>query len=963
MTVEAALSDTKRALLERLRQGRGVVDAIPRLPDGTALRASSAQERLYFMQQLNPDSAAYCMHQALLVEGPLDLERLAQALELVITRHDVLQSGFRSEQGQLFLQPAQPARLEQLDLSTAPAETRSQALSEQARAHAASLFDLEHGPLLRLTAVKLDAQRHALLFAIHHSISDEWSNALFWKELGSAYSALVAGRPMPVQPAIRYADYAAWQRQQFSGARAERQLSYWKDVLAGQLPMLQLPLDHQRPAIQSYTGAIARRSLSQTTSRAVLTMAQSAGTTPFVIALAAYVALLSRYTGQQDILVGTPVANRSRPETSGLMGLFLNTLVLRARLESTTSFGELIQQMRERVLAALEHQELPFERLVEELQPARDPSQHVLFQTMLVWNSDPEPRFDIGGLKSSVLPVDGAVSKFDLTLFASEQHGLLDISVEYNTDLFEAATIERLLGHYETLLAHGLDKPDTALALLPLLGQAEQSVLLKEWNPPPAKQPVEQRIQALFEYQAERQPDTTALVWKHTSLSYAELERQANQLAHVLRSWGIGPNRAVALFLERSPELIIAILAVLKAGGAYLPLDPDYPAERLAFVLTDTAAPLILTQASLRARLPDTQAQIVALDQSDHALQQEALQRPEATGGPDDYAYIIYTSGSTGRPKGVPVTQRQLLYSTHARLSYYAAADQRFLLLSSASFDSSVAGIFGTLCAGGTLCLPAQREEQDIARLAALIEEYAISDTLCLPSLYQLLLEYADPVQLRSLKRVIVAGEACSPFLARMHAAVLPHVALYNEYGPTEGTVWATVHRLGAEEPGPVPIGKPAAHAQVYVLDARQQLMPIGVAGELYLGGAGLVDGYLHRPELTAERFVELELGPGLCLRLYRTGDMARWLPNGTLQFLGRIDQQLKIRGYRIEPGEIEQLLEADPDVQQAVVLAWQPEAAVLDDQELLEALGTMPLEQALHLLDLVSALTHEEHT
>ncbi len=959
MSQQETLSDTKRALLERLRQGRGLSDIIPRLSEQAARRASFGQERLWFMQQLAPNSVAYSMHQALRIDGVLNMELLAQAFQQLIASHDVLQHGFRNENGQLFMHAVMPAQLELLDLSTLAAEHQELALTEHAQAHAASSFNLEHGPLLRLTAVRLSSQRHALLFAIHHIISDEWSNTLFWKELGTVYTALSQARPIPNTATLQYADYAAWQRQQLSELHSNRQLDYWRAMLAGPLPSLNLPIDHQRPAVQSYHGAIARHMLSPQRTQAILDLAQSCASTAFVVILAAYAALLSRYTGQQDILIGTPVANRSRPEISNVLGLFINTIVLRANLEADTSFLSLLQQMRERVLGALEHQDLPFERLVEELQPRRDPSQHVLFQTMLVWNSDPDPRFVADGIQSTVLEIDGSVAKFDLTLFALEEAGVLKLSAEYNTDLFEHGTIERLLKHFDILLSHALAQPERPIALLPLLDDTERALVLHSWNNHEANnvKPGEHAIQQLFEDWVEQSPYAQAVLWGSTALTYAKLEAYANQLAHALRHQGVGPNVPVLLCLERSPELIIAILAVLKAGGMYVPLDPGYPAERIAFVIDDVGAALILSQPDLSEQLPLSNAHIMLLDADMSAFSSYSQERPQLLNKPDDYAYIIYTSGSTGRPKGVPVTHAQLLYSTYARLGYYAAEQQHFLLLSSAAFDSSIAGIFGTLCAGGSLCLPAQREERDVGRVAALIQHYAISDTLCLPSLYQLILEYSTDTQLSSLRRVIVAGESCPAALVQLHMQRLPEVALYNEYGPTEGTVWASVHRIQADDPIPVPIGKPIVHATIYLLDARQQPVPIGILGELYVGGAGVVDGYYNRPDLTAERFVELELQAGMRQRLYRTGDLARWLPNGTLQFFGRIDQQIKIRGFRIEPGEIEQILQDQAGIQQALVLAWQLDKPVLSDEELLQALQTMNIHEALALLDAVSAL------
>jgi amino acid adenylation domain-containing protein len=956
MTIPTAvpLSDTKRALLERLRQGRGVAETIVQQPPGSPQLASFGQERFWFIEQLNPASSAYTMHQALLLEGPLDAEHIAQAFRIVCERQHVLQSRFSYQNGQLALAAAAMPILEQLDLQHIAAESQQSALHEHATAHAASYFDIERGPLVRCTLVKLASQRHAILFAIHHIISDEWSNGIFWKELAAAYLHLASGIALPAGSPIQYPDYAAWQRIRFDGARADHQRDYWLELLAGDLPTLQLPTDRARPPRIRYDGAFLRRKLSAECSQALLRYAQAAGTTPFVVVLAAYAALLSRYTGQYDLILGTPVANRNRTETNNLIGLFLNSVVIRAQFEAATSFHELVQHLRGRVLGALEHQDLPFERLVEELQPQRDPSQHVLFQTMVVWNSDPEPHLAIPGIHSSILAVDGAVAKFDLTLFGGEYAGAVELAAEYRSDLFDPATIERLLQHLETLLTHGLAQPQLAVARIPILATAEQNLMMHTWNPPSPFVPMAQSIQQHIEALAQTTPMAVAVAWDGGALCYAELDQQANRLAHVLRAAGVTAGVAVGLCFERSAAFVVAMLAVLKAGGAYVPLDPAYPAERLAWIIAEIQAPVVVCHRQLAAALPLGSAQLIDLDAIEPLLMQQSAEQPVPLAGLDDNAYIIYTSGSTGRPKGVPVTHRQLLASTQTRLNYYTGHRQHFLLLSSVSFDSSVAGIYGALCGGGTLCLPAQREEQDIGRIAELIALHNVTDTLCLPSLYQLLLEYADDQQLRSLRTVIVAGEACLPALAQLHAERLPQATLYNEYGPTEGTVWATVHQITTAGTEIVPIGKPIAHMRAYILDSQRQLQPIGIPGELYLAGDGLVDGYYQRPDLTAERFVQIELEPGQPQRMYRTGDLARWLADGTIAFLGRADQQLKIRGFRIEPGEIEQVLLAYPGVQQAVVLAWQAAAPQVDDGTLITLLEALPADEALRLLDVV---------
>jgi amino acid adenylation domain-containing protein len=944
----SGLSEAKRAVLDRLLAGERPGPMVsrrvgPRPPDEPA-RLSYAQERLWFLAQLNPASTAYTMHHAFRVRGPLHLTALEQALNTVVARHEILRTTFTPDGPEVVqtIQPELRLRIPLIDLSNLPTDERAAHVEQHLAAAARYHFDLSSGPLVALSALRLAVGEHILLVSLHHIVSDEWSNGVLWRELAAAYQACEERHPpnLPELP-FQYADYAYWQRRWLDEDVLRRQLSYWTEKLRGGLPLLQLPTDQPRPAVQSFRGAMRTATMESATARALEELALQAGATPFMLLVAAFIALLYRYTGQGDVAVGTPIANRNRPEVRDLIGLFLNTLVLRVDVSDDPPFLELVNRVRDASLGAFAHADLPFERLVDELKPVRDLSYNPLFQVMFVYQDGLDPTFKLPGLDIAPIFVDGGVAKFDLTLFAVRTGEGLQLALEYATDLFELTTIERMLGHLQVLLQGIAADPGTRLSLLPLLTETEHHQLLVEWNQAAAAFPSEQCIHHLFEACADQTPNAAAVLYDRQQLTYAELEGRSNRLAHYLRALGVRPGDNVALCVERSPEMIVGILGILKAGAAYVPLDPSYPRDRLTFVLEETAAPVVLTQRSLENVLPASISGRVLLDGDWSAIADFPETRPDVAVGPEHWAYVIYTSGSTGTPKGVPITHRGLVHSTVARFMYYPRAVGRFLLLSSFAFDSSVAGIFWSLCQGGALVLPLQKQEQDVHAIAALIARHAVTHTLCLPSLYALLLRYADPQQLSSLHTVIVAGEACPAELVRRHYAALPGATLYNEYGPTEGTVWATVYAVPPDFAGQlVPIGRPIPNAQAYILDAHRQPVPVGVLGELYIGGPGIAPGYLNSPALTADRFLDHPYQPGE--RLYRTGDLVRYLPDGTIEFRGRVDHQVKVRGYRVELDEIEAVLLQHAAVAQALVIAGSHHAAsATPDSDDLDALAT----------------------
>ena len=914
---KAKLSAARRALLEKRLRGETAVSpaiaTISQRPFSGPAPLSHAQERLWFMHQLDPESTAYNMHEAWQLRGPLDVDRLQSAFAQIVQRHETLRTTFHADNGQPMqtIQPQMPVTLAQIDLrSVAQPLAEARRLAEEA---AKRPFNLETGPLFYLTLVRLAENHHWLLLTLHHIIADEWSNDILWQELAHFY----ANPTQPLAPLpIQYADFAHWQTTWLQEGELNKQLAYWKTQLNGRLPILQLPTDHPRPARHSNAGAFFTQTLSADLTSQLKTIGQQAGATPFMTLLAAFTVLLHRYSRQTDILVGTPIANRSRAETKHVIGMFLNTLVMRTQVDDNPPFTTLLDRVRQTALDAYSHQDLPFETVVKTLQPQRDLSHNPLFQAMFVYQNSADSARSLPGLTLDHVPVDGGVSKFDLTLFVSERDGQLEAALEYSTDLFTAATIKRMLTHWEMLLHSIVADPSRPIAQLNLLPEAERQLVTSEWNQTAIDYPKDKTVHQLFEAIVAESGTKTAVRTTDHALTYTQLNERANQLAHHLIAQGVQPDDIVGLCVERSVEMAVGILAILKAGAAYLPLDPGYPADRLAFMLTDAHVKFTIHHSPFTIH-HSTQTIDLAQDVSGYPTT-----NPQTAVSPHNLAYVIYTSGSTGQPKGVLVTHQNLVHSTTARFSFYDRPVERFLLLSSFSFDSSMVGIFWSLCGGGTLCLPPAGVEKEVQQIAQQIAQHQITHLLALPSLYQIILEESDVAQIDSLKTVIVAGEACSAGLVRTHFQTVPGCHLYNEYGPTEGSVWSTATEITAVFTGhTVPIGRPIPNMINLILDDQQQPVPIGVPGELYIGGEGITNGYLNRPELNDLRFTKVDLRE-TNRQLYRTGDLARWLPDGQIEFLGRVDQQIKIRGFRVELGEIEAVLSSHAGVKETAVQA-----------------------------------------
>ncbi|HWS86509.1 MAG TPA: amino acid adenylation domain-containing protein [Pyrinomonadaceae bacterium] len=913
-------SPTVEGLARALGTAHGVeAPPLAAVERGGPLPLSFAQQRLWFLNQLEPGNPFYNIPSAARLEGRLDVAALEQTLTEIVRRHEALRTTFASEGGEpvQLINPAEPLTLPVTDLSALPEVEREAEARRLVQEEALRPFDLAASPLLRASLLRLAEEEHIALFTMHHIVSDGWSMGVLIREVASLYEAYTAGQESPLEElSIQYADYAYWQRAWLQGDALERQLDYWREELADAPALLQLPTDRPRPAVQTFNGANQPFILSPQLSEALKELSRREGATLYMTLMAAFQALLHRYTGQGDILVGSPIANRNRGETEALIGFFVNTLVLRGRVVPGESFRGLLRQVRERTLGAYAHQDVPFEKLVEELRPERSLSHSPLFQVMMVWQNTPREEPGLGGLRLSPVGGESATAKFDLHLAMSEgAGGEVRGVLEYNTDLFDAETVGRMVSHFERLLAAVAADPEQAVGELPLLSHEERSLLLAEWNDTAAAYPSDKSIHRLFEEQAARTPDAVALVFGDVELTYAELNGRANQLAHYLQSLGVGPESLVGVMMERSPEMVLSLLGVLKAGGAYVPFEPTQPSKRLAAMAEDARPSVLLTQESLRAHVPAGVEGVVCLDAEWAEVERQGAHNP--TGGvvADNCAYVIYTSGSTGRPKGVAITHRSAVAFIAWAAETFPAEDFAGVLAStSISFDLSVFELFATLARGGRVILV-----ENALQLASAGAAEGVTLINTVPSaMAELVRMGAVP---ESVRVVNLAGEALKNQLAQGVYEQTAVERVYNLYGPSEDTTYSTytlVERGARREPT---IGRPVSNTRAYVLDRYMQPVPVGVAGELHVGGAGLARGYLNRPNTTAEKFIPDPFSQEPGARLYRTGDLARFLPDGDIEFLGRVDFQIKLRGFRIELGEIEAALASHPAVREAVAV------------------------------------------
>ncbi|HSN88110.1 MAG TPA: amino acid adenylation domain-containing protein, partial [Thermoanaerobaculia bacterium] len=917
------LTPEQRALLMlRMRQkagrqeeGGGVspIRPVPRTP-GAELPLSFSQQRLWFMDRWQPGSAAYNIPAALRVTGRLDVAALRWSLSEIVRRHESLRTVFSSERPAQVVRPAEPLPVPVVDLESLPGEARSSELARLAAEDAARPFDLSRDRLLRVTLVRTASEEHAILLDMHHIVSDGWSMGVLVREFVTLYEARLRGVPSPLpELTVQYPDFAAWQRERLGGAALEEQLAWWRGTLDGAPAVASLPLARPRPAARSGRGFQIPFGLSEATTRALTALARREGATLFMGLLAAFNALLSRFSGETDIVLGTAVAGRNRAELEGMIGFFVNSLALRSDLSGDPAFRELLARAREVTVGAQGHQEVPFEKLVEELRPERDTSHPPIFQAVLTLENTPRSATEIAGLSLAPLESPSGTARYDLTLSAMEVEGRLEGFLEASRDLYDEISARRVLASFEVLLGGALEDPDRRLSELPLVPEAGRWQIRGEWNDTALSRPRSSFHQVLEE-RIGAWEDRVAVASGEESLTYGELNRRANLLAHHLRSLGVGPEVLVGLSLERSVDMAVAVLGIWKAGGAYVPLDPAYPMERLAGMMEETLLPVIVTRESVLDRLPTHFGFVVRLDEDWDWIASGPDHDPQGGADPGNLAYAIFTSGSTGRPKGVLVEHAGVLNMAFAQAAVASSAPgDPFLLVAPLAFDAAVFDLVMALFAGGTLWI-ARQDELLGPELARLLAERKIASLTITPSALSTLPVSGE--DLPALRRLWVAGEACTPELVARWA---PGRRFFNAYGPTETTVWATVEEVA--ENGTPPIGRPVANKTAYALDARMRPVPAGVVGELFVGGEGTARGYLGRPDLTAERFVPDPFADEPGARLYRTGDLVRHALDGRLEFVGRNDQQVKIRGFRIELGEIEAALAEHPTVREAVVV------------------------------------------
>lgn len=924
--IRAEVAQRKADILAVLRAaasgGSQEVSHISPVSRGASLPLSFAQQRLWFLHELEEEQQAlYNVSKAFQLHGPLDITALEQSVIAIVRRHEVLRTTFAMYNGapvQTILADARaPFSIE--DLQHLSQQEQAGSVQQFAVEEAQCPFDLEQGPLLRVRLLRVAPAEHLLLLTMHHIVSDAWSTGIFFQELAHVYHARLARESisLPDLP-IQYADFAVWQRNWLQGDRFERLAAYWKNQLKAIPPILELPIEHPRPVIQSFQGKTLRFSLSAALCQKLTALSQQAGTTLFMTLLAAFVALLARYSGGDDIVVGSPIANRGHPALESLIGFFVNTLVLRVNVSGNPMFFDVLQRVRQVTLEAYEHQDLPFERLVEILQPERNLHASPLFQVMFVFQNAPRTVIELSGLTVKSIEFDPGTAKFDLTLSVVETaQGTLEGAIEYATDLFDAETIRRMIGHLQTIFTGIVQDPRKRISELPLLTNEERQQIVEQWNDTQVSYAAQGFLPDLFETQVRHSPDAIAVVFDKARLTYQELNQRANHVAHYLRNLGVGPEVLVGIYVERSLEMVVGLLGILKAGGAYVPLDPEFPQARIQFMLENSEVSVLLTQQALEKRLPPNQALKVFLDADWERIAVTNVKNPLHRLHGENLAYVIYTSGSTGLPKGVQISHnalRNFLLSMRQKVGI--TARDALLAVTTLSFDIAGLELFLPLIAGATVVVADRDTTMDGRRLSERLEQDGVTLMQATPATWRLL--FASNWRSMPALRALCGGEALPRDLA---AQLLNSVAsLKNVYGPTETTIWSSLHQVAPSDPL-IPIGKPIGNTQFYVLDAFFHPTPVGVPGELYIGGAGLARGYFKRPDLTAEKFTPHPLSSTPGERLYKTGDLVRYLPDGNIEFLGRSDYQVKIRGFRIELGEIEAALSECPAIRQAIVV------------------------------------------
>ena len=891
-----------------------------------AFPASFAQQRLWFLDQLEPETAAYNLPRVFHIVGPLAVDILTRAFQAVIARHAPLRTTFDSVEGearQIVLSELE-IEIPLLDLSDLPSEQRETEALRIASEEGRKPFNLSEGPLLRCVLIRLEAEKHILVLVLHHIIIDGWSISILFREVTTCYAAFLNHQTpdLPEIP-IQYAEYAQWQREHMSGERLAGEIEHWKSKLEGAPTVLDLPTDFPRPEKHSWHGSIEKITFSSSSLTKLKTLAQAESSTLFMVSMAAFQALLWRYTNQESILVGTPIAARNEVEIENMIALFVNTLVFRADFTEGLTFRNLIRQVRSFALEAYGHQEIPFEKLVEELVPRRTLDTHPLFQVMFTFQNIPKQIFQIPGLTIKEMAFEAGIAKFDLSVEVWDD-GQFHCQFEYNTDIFEQPTMERMIRHFEMLVNSGLENPDLPIAQLAIMSAEERKQVLTGWNQTAAEYPRDLTLHQAFEQQVKRSPDATALLCEGAKWSYRQLNESANRLAHRLAKEGIGPESLVGIFFPRSVDAVIAMLGALKTGAAYVPLDPAYPAERLRFMIEDSSLSATVTHSSIANQLPANGGKVVVLDREEELRTEPATNIASSTSS-DQRAYVIYTSGSTGLPKGVEGLHRASInrFSWMWR-EFPFQPGEVCCQKTNHGFVDSIWEIFGPLLAGVCNVIISQDSVRDPEELLNVLAREHVTRIVLVPSLLRTLLDQAPDLRERvpELKLWSCSGEILPPDLARRFREAFPEATLLNIYGSSEVAADVTCHEITDRDlRSSAAIGKPISNTQIYLVDENLNPVPVGMRGQIFVGGDGLARGYLNRPDLTAERFVQNWLAPAVSSRLYRTGDLGRFRANGDIEYLGRVDNQIKLRGQRMELGEIESVLASHAAVRQAVVM------------------------------------------
>jgi len=924
----AKLSPEKRSILERmLLEKSGVAGegrTIPRREAASPAATSFPQQRLWFLDQLEPGGCTYNEPSAVRLAGKLDVPALERALNEIVRRHEVLRTTFAGVDGRplQIISPSLTVSLPVTDLTGTSPEGREAEARRLARETTREPFDLARGPLIRARLFRLGDEDHVLATVVHHIVFDGWSAGVFLTELSALYGAFTGGQPSPLaELPIQYADFAEWQQSEMQGEVFRKQLDYWVGKLAG-APVLELPADRPRPAVQTFGGTFHAFTLPRGLTDALKGLSRRAGATLYMTLLAAYDTLVYRYCGLTDIVVGSPIANRNRVELEGLLGFFVNTLAVRADLSGEPTFRELLGRVKKTALEAYEYQDVPFEKVVEGLRPERNLSHSPVVQVMFALQNAPTGQLLMPGLAASRFEIDPATAKFDITFMLYEMPEGMRATLGYNTDLFDAATIKRMAGHYRRLLEAIAADPERRISRLPLLSDAERRQVLFEWNNTIAQYPRDKCVHEVFEEAARVRPESVAVSCGDAAISYGELDRRSNKLGRYLRSCGVGADAPVGLCVERSADMVVGMLGILKAGGAYLPLEAAYPRERFAFLLEDAGAAVLLTQEKMLSQLPESSARLICIDRDWPAIEKESDDTVESGAKPENTAYIIYTSGSTGTPKGTVIPHRavnRLVLNTN--YIEITPAD-RVAQASNASFDAATFEVWGALLNGAQLVVIGRDTILSMTDFAQEIRRRGVTVLFLTTALFNLFAREASSA-LGAVDCVLFGGETADPRRVREALESARPKRLLHVYGPTESTTYATWHEVKEVPEGAtsVPIGRPISNTSVYILGDRLEPVPVGIAGEICIGGDGLARGYLKRGELTAEKFVRNPFSADGSQRLYRTGDVGRYLPGGNIDFIGRRDGQVKIRGFRVEPGEVEAVLGGHPDVKETAVV------------------------------------------